>query len=132
VSVAHATKTRTVLVVEDDPDLRESLAALLEDEGFVAARAIHGQDAIEWLAEAGPEGLPCAILLDLMMPVMNGWQFLEWIRKQPPPTGSTPVIVLSAGRNRESVENLGFSEFLTKPIDLGSLLDAVERHCRAP
>ena len=82
----------TVLVVEDDPDIREVLAQLLAPEGYLVATAEHGEDALAWLRQ---NPTPCAILLDLMMPVMDGLTFLRAMRAEPALAG-IPVVVLSA------------------------------------
>src|SRR4026209_1348307 len=81
-----------VLIVEDDEDLREMMAQLLTLEGFVAATVANGREALEYLQHASK---PDVILLDLMMPVMDGWEFRR--RQQADPDlAPLPVIVLSA------------------------------------
>src|SRR6476620_3495862 len=82
---------RRVLVVEDNDDIRRALAELLELEGLNPVQAAHGAEAVERLT-AGV--VPCAIVLDLMMPVMDGWDFLQWLRDSP--HRDTPVVVLTA------------------------------------
>lgn len=107
-----------VLLVEDDPDSREALAALLEMSGRVVRSAGNGREAIEQLEK----GLrPSVILLDLMMPVMNGWEFLE-ARARGPAWAAIPVIVLSAAAIDGKISSLGVP-YLRKPIDP----DALER-----
>jgi CheY-like chemotaxis protein len=84
-----------ILIVEDNADLRDSLAELLQYEGYEVARAANGQEALRYLRECPP---PCLILLDLMMPVMNGWEF----RKQQlldPTLSSIPVAIVTGVRN---------------------------------
>jgi len=84
----------TVLVVEDDPDIRELLTLELRDLGHEVTTSEHGREGFEWLA--GPAGESCCIvLLDLFMPVMDGWDFLYSLRQYPAWT-ELPVIVLSA------------------------------------
>ena len=82
----------TVLVVEDDADIRDVLAQLLAPEGYLVATAEHGEEALAWLRT---HPAPCAILLDLMMPVMDGLTFLRAMRAEPA-LSSIPVVVLSA------------------------------------
>jgi CheY-like chemotaxis protein len=80
-----------VLIVEDDEDLREMMAHLLTLEGFEAATAANGREALEYLQTSRPE----VILLDLMMPVMDGFVFLEELQRRPG-LGNVPVVVLTA------------------------------------
>lgn len=114
-------------MIEDDPLARATLIDLLSEEGYRCVQAADGQEAMTWLgAEAEP---PCAILLDLMMPGMNGWQFCAWQRSHPA-YERVPVIVLSAVRDGASeAARLGADAFLPKPIDLEALLELVERYC---
>ena len=118
---AHASKT--VLVVDDDPDLLEVTRFVLESEGFAVETAKHGQEALAVLRTGEPPGL---VLLDLMMPVMNGWTFLEELAKIPS-LQEIPVVVLTASE-AEGVP--GAMEILRKPIDLGALIEAAERYTR--
>lgn len=122
-SVKRADAPRTVLVVDDDPDLLEVTRFVLEGEGFGVETANDGAEALE-LLRAGT--LPDLVLLDLMMPVMNGWQFLEEIAKTPS-FKAVPIVVLTAAG---SVEVHGAEEILRKPIDLKVLVAAVERYTR--
>lgn len=114
----------TVFVVEDDVDTRDMLKQFLELEGFHVELAANGQQALERL-HAGVH--PCVILLDLMMPVMDGWQF----RQQQALDGdlaAIPVIVVSAvGRHR--VSDIQANAYLTKPVDLDQLLQQVNQYC---
>ena len=107
-----------VLLVEDDPDSREALEALLEMSGRLVRSASNGREAIEQL-EKGMR--PAVILLDLMMPVMNGWEFLEH-RARRPEWAAIPVVVLSAAAIDGKLAALGVPH-LRKPIDP----DALER-----
>jgi len=118
----------TILVVEDDPSTRAAVVALLRGEGFTVRSAENGRRALELLAETAP---PRLILLDLMMPVMDGWQFLEERRRAGASRGAgAPVVLLSGlGFIRGAP---GISDFLRKPIDAGALLDCVRRFCGTP
>jgi CheY-like chemotaxis protein len=114
--------TRGVLVVDDDASTRQTLRALLEEEDFEVACAADGQDALDYLAEAGP---PALILLDLAMPVLDGRQFRERQRRDPR-LAAVPVILLSGERDvARTAAALGVSLFFRKPVELGRLLDAV-------
>lgn len=113
---------KRVLVVEDDDDIRSTLAELLESEGYEVASAANGRQGLD-RAHAEP---PDVILLDLMMPVMNGWEFREE-QKRDPSIAGVPVVVVSAV-SRASIDA---SEVIAKPFSIAELLDAVQRHARA-
>jgi CheY-like chemotaxis protein len=115
-----------ILVVEDDGDLRDSVCEALEIEGFRTACAANGREALDWLQKNSP---PCAILLDLMMPVMSGSELHAEIRNDPL-LAPIPVIVLSAldeARQRGQVG--GAQLYLKKPVDPEVLVSAVHRFC---
>ena len=110
-----------VLVVDDDPDILEALAEILEAEGFDVRRARNGKEALDRLE---PER-PSLILLDLMMPVMDGWEFSQKMRERPAARG-IPVIVLSADRNvGTKAREIGAVGYLAKPFELDDLLQMV-------
>jgi CheY-like chemotaxis protein len=112
-----------VLVVDDDPDILEALSEILEAEGFEIRRARNGKEALERLEPAPPS----LILLDLMMPVMDGWEFAQRMR-QKPAVAAIPIIVLSADRNVGSkAADIGAVGHLAKPFELNDLLDMVRR-----
>jgi CheY-like chemotaxis protein len=111
-----------VLVVEDDPEVRESLRRLLSDEGYEVTTAAEGQEALERL-HARPH--PCCVVLDLMMPNMDGFEF-RVRQMEDPEVAAIPVIVLSAGGDVErKVAHLGVAVALTKPPDFDRLLASV-------
>jgi CheY-like chemotaxis protein len=117
---------RTILVVDDDADLRETLAQILADVGYSVASASNGEEALSYLRSGPP---PSLILLDLMMPVMDGWQFRELQRNDAALAG-IPVLVISAsGTWQEQRTRLGV-ECVRKPVDFDHLLAAVERNAR--
>lgn len=110
-----------ILVVDDDPDILEALSEILEAEGYALRRARNGQEALERLVEP----LPNLILLDLMMPVMDGWEFARRMRERPDANG-VPIIVLSADRNvGGKAKEIGALGHLAKPFELGDLLQMV-------
>jgi CheY-like chemotaxis protein len=118
-----------VLIVEDDTDLRETLSQILKDEGYRVWSAEHGRAALECLRDGSK---PCLILLDLTMPVMNGWQFRAEQREDPD-LATIPVVVISAGANlADQVVPLGIQDYIRKPIQLGQLLATVGRYCGQP
>ncbi|ATB26819.1 response regulator [Melittangium boletus] len=112
-----------VLVVDDDPDILEALSEILEAEGFEIRRARNGKEALERL-EPDP---PRLILLDLMMPVMDGWEFAQRMR-QKSSVAHIPIIVLSADRNVGSkASDIGAVGHLAKPFELTDLLKMVHQ-----
>ncbi len=114
-------RDRRVLVVDDDPDIREVVALVLEDEGFSVETAVNGAEALEKV-RADP---PCGILLDMMMPVMDGAQFLRaWGSEAA--SRHVPVVVMSANRKAADALTLGASDFIAKPFDIDALLAHVD------
>jgi CheY-like chemotaxis protein len=114
---------RFVLIVDDDPDLLDVTSFVIEDEGMAVETARNGEEALDLL---GTGRLPALVLLDLMMPVMNGWEFLAAIANDPV-LQRVPVVVLTAG---EHTEVPGALEVVSKPMDLKELLRVVERYVR--
>jgi CheY-like chemotaxis protein len=106
-----------VLVVDDDDAIREALCELLDDAGFASVGARHGLEALKVLALAYAP--PTFILLDLMMPVMDGWAFCDSRRKSRF-LRNIPVIAISAAELSESNRPTGVDAFLPKPIDVDS------------
>jgi len=113
-----------VLIVEDDADLREMMAQLLQLEGFDARSVSNGREALEYLKEGAP---PQLILLDMMMPVMDGWEVLRQ-QQRDPKIAPVPVIVLSA-LDQPRIGDVGAIASLKKPLDFDRLLDLVRAHC---
>ncbi|MEO8178272.1 MAG: response regulator [Deltaproteobacteria bacterium] len=114
-----------ILVVDDDLDSRESLAALLRSGGYAVATAANGHEAHQWLINTTE--LPSIILLDLIMPVMDGWHF-RWYQVQHAEFARIPVVVLSGESDvREVATSLGATGYLSKPIDPTSLLGTLQR-----
>ena len=116
-----------VLVVDDDDDIRAGLIEFLEDHGHSAVGAANGEEAIALLDPSNV--LPCLIILDLMMPVMDGPTFRDEQRARPA-LANIPVIVVSAYRDIETrARDLGAAHWLSKPLDLPALLRLVEQKC---
>jgi two-component system, OmpR family, response regulator len=103
-----------VLIVDDDQGIRGAVADILEDEGFRTAQATDGADALNFLADA--DGAPTVILLDLMMPVLDGWAFCK-IRQGIQSLMEIPVIAVSAGSMLGNREPLRVDATLGKPFD---------------
>jgi CheY-like chemotaxis protein len=117
-----------ILIVEDDEDIRSDLAAILKIKGYGVEASCNGEEALELLGSTTEP--PSVILLDLMMPVMNGWEFLEARRGRPALTG-IPVIILSGDGNLDpEVVSKHAVGFLRKPFELSQLLVMVAEHCR--
>jgi two-component system OmpR family response regulator len=115
-----------VLVVDDDDSIRGTLAEAFELEGYQVVCAANGAEALDSVRQ----GPPHAIVLDLMMSVMNGWEFLERCRADAL-CRDTPVVVMSAYRKLpEQAASLGVRGCIAKPFDLDVLLGAVERVVR--
>ena len=118
---------RVILVIEDDPDVRSMITILLGLEGYRVSAAENGREALDVL-HGGMH--PDLILVDLMMPVMNGWQFRAE-QTRDPSIASIPAVVISGGdRIAEHSQALGAADYLRKPIDLDVLLATVQRHMR--
>jgi DNA-binding response OmpR family regulator len=118
--------TATVLIVEDDPDTREMLGKFLELEGFHVETASNGQQALDKL-ETGIKA--CVIVLDLMMPVMDGWQFRRRQTEDARIAKIPTIIVSAAGRDR--MAQVSADAYLAKPIDMDELLTRVSEFCRS-
>jgi CheY-like chemotaxis protein len=117
----------TVLIVDDDQAILDGLGELLENEGYRVATATDGRDALQQLRS----GLrPCVILLDLMMPGMDGWDFRHEQMKDDDLRDIPVVVITAAGFSEASVKaQFGDIEFVPKPPTGQALLDAVRRRC---
>ena len=125
-TVPRDTSPTRILVVDDDATIRETVAEALELDGFAVDTARNGAEALNVVRERPPNG----IILDLMMPVMNGWQFLEQCREAELCIG-TPIVVMSAySKLPEEAASLGVRGCIAKPFDLDVLLGAIERAVR--
>jgi CheY-like chemotaxis protein len=113
-----------ILVVEDDKDLRDSLCEALELEGYAAVSAENGQAALRHLATGAQ---PCMILLDLMMPVMDGWAFRQELLKDAA-CAQIPVIVMTAATPARAAA-VASHAILYKPLHMGRVIDVVQEHC---
>ncbi|HEY4183456.1 MAG TPA: response regulator [Polyangia bacterium] len=112
----------TILVVEDEIDSRETLRELLEFEGYQVRTASNGREALDTLAAVGEQ--ICIVLLDLFMPVMDGWQVIEELRA----TGrlsSTQIIIITSAAYRAPA---GLPVF-EKPLDLDKVMNTVATLC---
>lgn len=116
---------KRILVVEDDTSIRELLVELLESEGYAVASAVNGLEGLKHLqSEANPD----LILIDLMMPVMDGYSFRTEQLKNPT-WSKIPTVVMSAEANaKEKMKNFSITAFLSKPVELDTILKTVARY----
>lgn len=118
---------KRILIVDDDPDVREVLADVLADAGYDVVTAPHGEGALERLHE---DGAPSLVILDLMMPGLTGDDVMAEMRKDVT-FRDVPVVVLSAASDaRLRARAMGARGCLQKPVDLDRLLRAVDEHIR--
>lgn len=110
-----------VLVVDDDPDILEAVCDILEGEGYRVARARNGREALTRIDEERP----LLILLDLMMPVMDGHAFAQVLHGRERDR-AIPIVVISADGDPQKAAALGARGFLAKPFDIDALLSEVE------
>ena len=113
---------RAIMIIDDDDAIREALEDVLSDEGYEVVGVSDGQQALDYLRA---EKRPSAILLDLWMPVMDGWKILEALLGDPR-FSRIPLVVLTAVRDQRARE-LHVAEVLTKPVQLQQVLGALER-----
>lgn len=119
---------RLVLIVDDDADVRAAMRDVLEDEGF---QVIEAGDGMAALSRLRTQPRPCVVLLDMMMPIMDGWTFLER-RYREPALSSVPVVIVSAAGQSvhpPALSALGAVGILTKPVGVDELLQVVQQHC---
>lgn len=114
---------KKILLVEDEPSIREMIRCLLEVEGYQVMAAPDGREGIEILKRTRSF---CLILLDIMMPKMNGWDFLDMLKSNAE-SANIPVVMLSAHGEMESIVRP--NAIVQKPIKLNTLLDTIKRHC---
>src|ERR1700683_307749 len=111
-----------VLIVEDDDGARTALGDIFDVEGFRVACSANGQEALDYLRKSPP---PDVIILDLQMPVMDGWQFRRE-QKKDQRLAKVPVVVVTAF---SAPKNIDAAEILQKPLDVDELLGVVRQHC---
>lgn len=118
---------KQILLVDDEPDLRQCLAEFLEDEGYSVTQAENGKTALE-LLKAG--AVPKLILLDYMMPVMDGKTFCDEFQKDGKLNSKIPIVLLTAARvEHEVATTMKLTGQLTKPIDIEQFLMLIKKYC---
>jgi CheY-like chemotaxis protein len=116
-----------IVIIEDDADLRETMKELLETEGFSVVTARNGREGMELIER---NGRPCLILLDMMMPVMNGWEFLDAMqRERQSLLAGTRVAVVSAAADMTDVKEKYGCSVLKKPVNLDQLFALAHAAC---
>jgi CheY-like chemotaxis protein len=113
-----------ILVVEDDQEIRYCLSELLEEEGYQVRGVANGREALAYLRAAHQP--PRLILLDLAMPVMDGWQFRSE-QKRDPALAKIPVVVVAAAKHGALVADVEAEAFVPKPLDLDHFLDTIKQ-----
>jgi CheY-like chemotaxis protein len=117
------TAAGSVLVVDDDDDIREVLEMALVERGYVVTQASNGREALE----AVSHGMPSLILLDMKMPVMSGWEFAAEIDRRY--ALRAPIVVISAAEDaRRRAAEIGAQAWIGKPFELSELLEIVKRN----
>jgi two-component system, chemotaxis family, chemotaxis protein CheY len=110
-----------ILVVDDDPSIRETVKAILDLEGYVVVTATDGQDALRVIEQAQP----ALVVLDMRMPIMDGWSFAEALAGR---GVHVPILVMTAAQNaRTWAREIGAAGYVAKPFEIPELLDAVAR-----
>jgi CheY-like chemotaxis protein len=116
-----------ILIVDDDEDIRDVIALILQTRGYRTVAACDGQDALDHLQRNGP---PSLVLLDLMMPRLNGEGFAAEMRSRPE-TRDVPIVVLSGDTaGPKTAAAMRATGYLAKPVELATLLATIERHVR--
>jgi two-component system, chemotaxis family, chemotaxis protein CheY len=114
----------TILIVEDDHDIRVSIRGLLEHEGYRVLSVANGSAALDLLQDTTPR--PALIVLDLMLPVMDGWQFVAHVDRRPSLAG-IPIVVMTAYDTTKAPD--GVVAVIKKPVNMGALLQLVAHAC---
>jgi CheY-like chemotaxis protein len=118
-------QVKTILVVDDDPEERESMSFFLDAKGYSVVEGENGQEALEVLKRI--RRFPCLVVLDLFMPVLNGREFLKRLA-QDPVLRDIPVIVVS-GNDNFDVPLEGVAAYLRKPVKPDRLVEIVDQYC---
>lgn len=117
---------KPVLIVEDDPDLLDMMEIVLESADYPVRKALNGKEALE----ATREQMPGLILLDMKMPVMDGWEFAQRFKREF--DGAAPIVVVTAAADAKMrAEEIGAQGYLAKPFEIDDLIHCVNKHYRA-
>ncbi len=122
-----AQESKIILVVEDSADIQFLLRQLFESEGYIFQAASNGEEALEFLRST--TRLPNLILLDLMMPVMDGYEFRKR-QEQDPHLSKIPVVVMTADGDIVTKKiKVGAQDFIRKPVSIAAMLEVVRKNC---
>jgi CheY-like chemotaxis protein len=121
--MAISAARKSVLIVEDDPDLLDMMEIVLDSAGYPVRKALNGKEALDAVAAE----MPAIILLDMKMPVMDGWEFAARFRERHG-AAATIIVVTAAADARLRAEEVGAKDYLAKPFEIDDLLRCVERH----
>ncbi len=117
---------KTVLVIEDQEEIREGLRDVLEAEGYIVLTAGNGK---EGLALVRDHDQPCVIILDIQMPVMNGWEFIEAFGiSDPAARAKSSIIIISAFSEAAARAKINAENYFKKPVNLSALLEAIKTY----
>lgn len=120
---------KKILVVDDESGIREVISDLLKMDGYFVAQAKNGQEALDYLRSLAPENFPGMIMLDLMMPVMDGVAFLHEVKENHKEFSNIPIVVVSAFHSIDQSYLNHAVERLSKPLDIDELYRVIERYC---
>jgi DNA-binding response OmpR family regulator len=126
---------RRILVVDDDPVIRNLICTLLTRRNYGCAQAANGSEVVTLLqgARASADSMPYdLVILDMMMPMVSGWDVLETVERELPDFKKHIVIVSAAGAQLDELSSKGYGAVIEKPFDTSALYDAVERCLRGP
>lgn len=124
--MARKARRNPVLIVEDDPDLLDMMGIVLDSADYPVRKALNGREALE----SAREQTPGLILLDMKMPVMDGWEFATRFREEF--DAVAPIVVVTAAADaRMRAEEIGAQSYLAKPFEIDDLIKCVDRYYRA-
>jgi CheY-like chemotaxis protein len=119
-----------ILVVDDDPDILSLIGYVFESSGYKIDLVSNGIDALRFL-KSQPD-LPAFILLDVMMPLMSGDDFIHEIEKDPALAGVVIVVMSASGEDVVRKKGIGERKFIEKPVSLDTLIDVARQYCATP
>ncbi len=123
--MSNAGKSRVILCVDDDPAILRMLTEVLTDGGYTFELAKHGQEAIDTL-QASP-AVPRIMLLDLQMPIVDGWGVVRWLVEHPDIKAVTKIVLMSANERLRTASDLEHDSELEKPFGIDTLLALLDR-----
>jgi CheY-like chemotaxis protein len=121
-------KCPRIIIVEDNKDIRELCRLVLEIEGFTVETCENGKEA---LLSLDRNSTPCLVLLDMLMPIMGGREFMAQLSKRPHTIAPIPVYLVSATAEKEDARKMGCIGFIKKPFNLEAFIAIVKQHCQA-